>query len=132
MARAEAPFQRARSDQHLACVVGLGPVQDLVALAQACRKKWVSLKQGLDLGFGFGLCEPQSALRNRPGLGAQGAAHGDDVLVRLQPCNVRWELGGADIATAGLVGEDHGKEHGVRVGWRSSCGLASQAVLICY
>ena len=101
-------------------------------MAQSCRKKWVGLEQGLDLGLGLGLCEPEAAFRHCTRLGAQGAAHGDDVFVRLQPRNVRWELGGADIATAGLVGEDHGKEHGVRVGWRSNCGVASQAVLICY
>ena len=31
-----------------------------------------------------------------------------------------------------LVGEDHGKEHGVRVGWQSNCGMASRVVLVCY
>lgn len=84
----------------------------LVVLAQTRCEERVRLEQGLDLGFGVGLGEPEASLGHCTRLGAQGTTHWDDVFVRLQPRNVRWEWGGADVATVGLVGDDHGKEHG--------------------
>lgn len=89
-------------------------MQDLVVLAQTRCEERVRLEQGLDLGFGVGLGEAEASLGHCTRLGAQGTTHWDDVFVRLQPRNVRWEWGGADVATVGLVGDDHGKEHGVQ------------------
>lgn len=64
-------------------------MQNFIALAQSSQIKRIGLKQRIYGLLGVGLCNPQSALGRFRGFTAQRSTHLDDILVPLQPIDVR-------------------------------------------